>query len=354
MRRLWTPSTIRYRSSAIAPSKAGRNKFRKLSCKGPRGAPASLMRYWRRRLKSSGLRVGQWWRSLHEAIGVRTRRRIAPAAAKPSAGRGGKLRGPYYVRALRRAALAGLAHPRYTARRSRATAEHAIASGSELIDLVMQKAQQLKHEVCDSILRQGQPRSPTVMETLVEIISSPSCPIRKDEKPKAEPAHVPAKHVLGLDPRVDLVRRQVHAPTRGSTALPGDITSLSDPGSLREPESPSDPGSLSEPGSPSEPISLESAVVRVAPARLTTRNGSRSLIASANLESAITEAIRKRAPGCESFVGVIVQPTRPKSRFDANWVVRGVKFGRADREKVNEAIATIVESMQREYSLADD
>jgi hypothetical protein len=31
-----------------------------------------------------------------------------------------------------------------------------------------------------------------------------------------------------------------------------------------------------------------------------------------------------------------------------------VKFGRADREKVNEAIATIVESMQREYSLADD
>ena len=300
------------------------------------------MRYWRRRLKSSGLRVGQWWRSLHEAIGVRTRRRTAPAAAKPSAGQGGKLRGPYYVRALRRAALAGLVHPRYTARRSRATAEHAIASGSELIDLVMQKAQQLKHDVCDSILRQGQPRSPTVMETLAEIISSPSSPIRPDQKPKAELAQVPAKHALGLDSRVDTVRQQGHAPTRESTAPPGDIASLSDP------------GSLSEPGSPSEPISPGSAVLRIAPARLTTRNGNRSPIASANLESAITEAIRKRAPGCESFVGVIVQPTRPKSRFDANWVVRGVKFGRADREKVNEAIATIVESMQREYSLADD
>jgi hypothetical protein len=294
------------------------------------------MKYWRRRLKSSGLRVGLWWRSLHEAIGVRTRWRTAPAAAKPSAGSGGKPRGRYSVRALRRAALAGLAHPRYTATRSRATAEDVTASGSELIDLVMQKAQQLKHEVFGSISRQGQPRSPTVMETLAEIISSPSCPIRQDEKPKAELAHVPAKHALGLDSRVDPVRRQEQAPPRESAALSGDI------------------GSLTEPGSLSEPTSPESALVRVEPARLTARNGSRSLIASANLESAITEAIRKRAPGCESFVGVIVEPTRPKSRFDANWAVRGVKFGRADREKVNEAIATIVESMQREFSLADE
>jgi hypothetical protein len=239
------------------------------------------MRNWRHRFKSSGLRVGQRWRLLHEAIGVRTRRRRGPASAKPSADHGGRLRGRYSVRALLRAALAGLAHPRYTAKRSRGTAENTTASGSELIDLVMQKAQQLKDEVGCSISGQGQPKSPTVMETLAEIISSPSSPIRQDKKPKAEP-------------------------------------------------------------------------VRVAPARLTTRNGSRSPIASANLESAITEAIRKRAPGCESFVGVIVQPTRPKSRFDTNWTLRGVKFGKADREKVIEAIATIVESMQREFSLADD
>ena len=145
----------------------------------------------------------------------------------------------------------------------------------------MQKAQQLKDEVGGAIAREGQPRSPTVMETLAEIISSPSSPIRQQPKPKAEPARVP------------------HA-------------------------------------------------------RSSARNGSRSLIASANLESAITEAIRKRAPGCESFVGVIVQPTTPRSRFDANWEVRGVKFGRADRVKVNEAIASIVESMQREFRLSDD
>ena len=159
--------------------------------------------------------------------------------------------------------------------------ENATASGSELIDLVMQKAQQLKDELGGPIAREGQPRPPTVMETLAEIISSPSRPIRQDEKPQVEPE-------------------------------------------------------------------------RVVPQRLVARNGSRSPIASANLESAITEAIRKRASGCESFVGVIVEQTTPKSRFDANWAVRGVKFGKADREKVNEAIATIVERMQREFRLADD
>jgi len=33
---------------------------------------------------------------------------------------------------------------------------------------------------------------------------------------------------------------------------------------------------------------------------------------------------------------------------------RGVKFGRANREKANEAIAIIVERMQREFRLSDD
>jgi hypothetical protein len=160
-------------------------------------------------------------------------------------------------------------------------AENATASGSELIDLVMQKAQQLKDEPDGPISGDSQSKSPTVMETLAEIISSPSRPIRQDEKPQVEP-------------------------------------------------------------------------VCVAPPRLNGRHGGRSPIASANLELAITEAIRKRAPGCESFVGVIVQQTMPKSRFDANWAVRGVKFGKADREKVNEAIAAIVERMQREFRLADD
>jgi hypothetical protein len=82
--------------------------------------------------------------------------------------------------------------------------------------------------------------------------------------------------------------------------------------------------------------------------------GDRSLIASSKLELAIAEAVKKGVPGCEAFGGVFVQRTSPKSRFDANWALRGVKFGKANREKANEAIAAIVEGMQRQYKIFDD
>jgi len=68
------------------------------------------------------------------------------------------------------------------------------------------------------------------------------------------------------------------------------------------------------------------------------------------LESTITEAV-KAAPGCEAFVGVIVQRTTPKSRLDANWELRGIKFGRADRRIAKEVLTPIVERMQREFRL---
>jgi hypothetical protein len=77
-------------------------------------------------------------------------------------------------------------------------------------------------------------------------------------------------------------------------------------------------------------------------------------IAAEELELTIADAVKKAAPGCEAFVGVIVQQTTPRSRFDANWALRGVKFGQAGRETVNEALATIVERMQREFRLSEE
>src|SRR6516164_10398499 len=65
------------------------------------------------------------------------------------------------------------------------------------------------------------------------------------------------------------------------------------------------------------------------------------------LELTITEAV-KAAPGCEAFVGVIVQRTTPRSRLGATWELRGIKFGRADRKVAREALTPIVERMQRE------
>jgi hypothetical protein len=261
MRKLRAPSTIRFGASIAAASKRSHKKFRKLSRARPGAASTSLMRNWRRR------------------------RRRALAGANGLPGRGGKLRGPYHIRALRarwRVAPASRARLRSTAKRSSAAAKNATASGLELIDLTLQRVRQLKQEFGGPISRDSPPKSPTVIGTVVEIISSPSCPIQQNKKPLIEQA--PATPPLTRAPR----------------------------------------------------------------------DGGRSLIGSTNLELAITEAVKKEGPGCEAFVGVIVQQTRPKSRFDANWAVRGVKFGRADRDKANEAITAIVERMQQEFRLFDD
>jgi hypothetical protein len=77
----------------------------------------------------------------------------------------------------------------------------------------------------------------------------------------------------------------------------------------------------------------------------------KSLIASDTLQLAITKAVQKAEP---AFVDVIVQRITPKSHFDTNWALRGVKFGKADREKANRAVTTVVEHMQHEFRLPDD
>lgn len=72
------------------------------------------------------------------------------------------------------------------------------------------------------------------------------------------------------------------------------------------------------------------------------------------LELAISEAVKATAPGCEDFVGVIVEHKIAKSRLDPNWAVRGVKFGKADRRVVDEALTTVVERLQAEFLLSKE
>jgi hypothetical protein len=71
------------------------------------------------------------------------------------------------------------------------------------------------------------------------------------------------------------------------------------------------------------------------------------------LESAIAEAVRSAAPDCGNFVGVIVRQKTPKSRQDVNWELQGVRFGKADKKLVNDALHGIVKQMQREFRLTD-
>jgi hypothetical protein len=80
----------------------------------------------------------------------------------------------------------------------------------------------------------------------------------------------------------------------------------------------------------------------------------RSSVSRELLQSAITEAVKKAEPGCEAFAGVVIERKTSKSRLDANWAIRGVRFGRADRDKSGQALATIVERAQHYFSLAED
>jgi hypothetical protein len=78
----------------------------------------------------------------------------------------------------------------------------------------------------------------------------------------------------------------------------------------------------------------------------------RSSVSRDSLQSAITEAVKTADPDCDAFVGVVVQRETPKARLDANWAIRGIRFGNADRAKSSKALTTIVERMQREFVLA--
>ena len=71
------------------------------------------------------------------------------------------------------------------------------------------------------------------------------------------------------------------------------------------------------------------------------------------LELTITEAV-KAMPGCEAFVGVIIRHKTPMSRLDANWEIRGIRFGGMDRKMAREALTPIVQRMQQEFRLTED
>src|SRR5450432_4114541 len=109
--------------------------------------------------------------------------------------------------------------------------------------------------------------------------------------------------------------------------------------------------SSSKPSGPSGPSEIQAPAV---PRKKRWRKERRVSLATPELELAILEAVKKAAPGCEDFVGVIVWHKTPKSHLDPNWAIRGVKFGNADRPMANEALASVVEHMQREVLLSDD
>jgi hypothetical protein len=75
------------------------------------------------------------------------------------------------------------------------------------------------------------------------------------------------------------------------------------------------------------------------------------------LQAAITEAVKQFSPECRAFIDVILTtpPEKSKAKSEAaDWVIRGVKFGRANRQKATEALDVVVARMAREFRLSED
>jgi hypothetical protein len=79
----------------------------------------------------------------------------------------------------------------------------------------------------------------------------------------------------------------------------------------------------------------------------------REPIKRATLEAAITAAVKKSSPTCEPFVGILVERIPRKSSGEANWAVKGVKFGKSERDQCNSALSVIIDRLKREFEISD-
>ncbi|SRR5713101_1501146 len=82
-------------------------------------------------------------------------------------------------------------------------------------------------------------------------------------------------------------------------------------------------------------------------------NKKRTWITRAALEQALAETVRGSDPQCEGLIGIIVERVVAAPSDGANWAVKGVKYGKAERERCSAAISKCVEDSQREFEVLD-
>lgn len=71
------------------------------------------------------------------------------------------------------------------------------------------------------------------------------------------------------------------------------------------------------------------------------------------LEQSLTEAVRASHSEFESFAGVIVERIVPGEPGGANWAVKGVKYGKADRHRSGVVLSHCAEEAQLGFELSD-
>ena len=79
----------------------------------------------------------------------------------------------------------------------------------------------------------------------------------------------------------------------------------------------------------------------------------RTWITRTALEATLVESVRASDPKCEGLIGIIVERVVSRSSDVANWAVKGVKYGRAEREPCSAAVSKCVEESQREFEVLD-
>ena len=83
-------------------------------------------------------------------------------------------------------------------------------------------------------------------------------------------------------------------------------------------------------------------------------NPVRTTINRIDLEQSLAEAVRSVSPECQAFVGVIIERVAPKTSGAVNWAVKGVRYGKADRDRCEAALGMCLREKQLEYVLSDE
>jgi hypothetical protein len=82
-------------------------------------------------------------------------------------------------------------------------------------------------------------------------------------------------------------------------------------------------------------------------------NLKRTKISRAALEQVIAERIRASDKKCEGFLQIFIERVVPTSQGSANWALKGVKYGKAERDKCSAVITQCIDESQLEFEISD-
>lgn len=79
----------------------------------------------------------------------------------------------------------------------------------------------------------------------------------------------------------------------------------------------------------------------------------RKSVGRKEIEQLLTDAVRASHPEFEDFAGVIVERVVPPTPGGANWAIKGIRFGRADRYRSGVILSYCVDEAQMKLELND-